>query len=184
MLIRWYVNFLYKVIKGEYRSKTYTPPSNPKELKNFVGKMGYVEDPKRKGFVKINPAWIKENLVILNLPVPIPLMDKFWTIQVHKKLALNVRNLFYDYIINKYDNLYPIYQLGGFVPRHKLSNPTKSLSLHAYGMAIDINWKENKLNTRGNMPVEVVTLFKQYGWQWGGFWRRPKDPMHFQYYVE
>ena len=64
-----------------------------------------------------------------------------------------------------------------------MCNPKRSLSIHAWGLAIDINWKNNKVGTSGDIPHYVATLFKQYGFNWGGLWTRPKDPMHFQFYA-
>jgi hypothetical protein len=64
-----------------------------------------------------------------------------------------------------------------------MNNPKKSLSLHSYGIAIDLNWDKNQVGTIGNIPLDVVYLFSIYGWRWGGNWENPgKDPMHFEYY--
>ena len=176
-----YLYFLYKYILKQYRYLKYTPPKGIVELKRFTGKFTYTKDPRKKGFVVINPSWLRDNIVKVDLPIIVPLQERIWTIHCHKKVANNLRALFYEYLIRHYDERYPIYQLGCFVPRHKMSDTSKSLSLHAYGVALDINWKHNKLGTRGNIPKEIILRFKQYGWNWGGLWTKPKDPMHFQY---
>lgn len=54
------------------------------------------------------------------------------------------------------------------------------LSMHGYGGAVDFNSATNELGTKGDMHPEVVAVFENLGWEWGGRWRRP-DPMHFQY---
>lgn len=51
---------------------------------------------------------------------------------------------------------------------------TNRLSKHAYGLAIDINAYQQQ-------PPEVVTCFKQAGFDWGGDWKSKYDPMHFEY---
>jgi hypothetical protein len=52
--------------------------------------------------------------------------------------------------------------------------------MHAFGLAIDINVSQNQLNTEGNMHPEVVAAFEKWGFEWGGRWENPKDPMHFE----
>jgi hypothetical protein len=53
-------------------------------------------------------------------------------------------------------------------------------STHSWGIAIDVNPHQNLLGTPGRMRAEVVQLFAQHGFTWGGLFRR-QDPMHFQY---
>lgn len=72
----------------------------------------------------------------------------------------------------------------------------EGFSYHNYGLAIDIallidrdnNWTYETLsyNTKSDSDqdgksdwLEVVTLFKQYGWDWGGDWKFYDAP-HFQ----
>lgn len=69
---------------------------------------------------------------------------------------------------------------------------TRSWSLHAYGMAIDIDEDYNKM-TKGGDPYEgrikkhhvdaVLRIKNTAGrtlWEWGGGWDSPVDRMHFQ----
>ena len=58
------------------------------------------------------------------------------------------------------------------------------LSVHSWGAAIDIDPENNPLgkkwkNNSGMIPVEVIEIFKEEGWVWGGDWTKP-DCMHFQ----
>jgi len=55
----------------------------------------------------------------------------------------------------------------------------KSLSLHAWGIAIDINAAWNGLGKEPTMSAELVKCFTDAGFDWGGTWTR-KDGMHFQ----
>jgi hypothetical protein len=52
-------------------------------------------------------------------------------------------------------------------------------SMHAFGLAIDINALTNVLGTEGDMPVAVIEQWEAEGGDWGGDWERP-DPMHFE----
>lgn len=56
-----------------------------------------------------------------------------------------------------------------------------SLSMHAYGAAVDFDSEHNPLGaTHGRMPPEVVAIFKAEGWRWGGTYTNRKDWMHFE----
>lgn len=70
---------------------------------------------------------------------------------------------------------------GCFVPRHKGWNPKRGLSLHTWGIAVDLNAADNPMRTAGKMNRLIVQCFERRGWTWGGRWS-PKncDPMHFQ----
>lgn len=55
-----------------------------------------------------------------------------------------------------------------------------SMSLHSWGLAIDINAAWNRLGTDGTMSPALVKCFTDAGLEWGGHWTGRKDPMHFQ----
>jgi hypothetical protein len=54
-----------------------------------------------------------------------------------------------------------------------------SMSLHSWGIAIDVNAFENGLNMRPKLSLGFVRCFTDNGFDWGGTWQR-KDGMHFQ----
>jgi len=182
-LIGTYFNLLWEWACGRYKYQLVDPPKNRKDLYNFAGKFNYIDIAKPKGFVKILGDWKKNNIVSITLPITNHKKKKKWVIECHKNIEQHIFNLFSDYVAKGYEDTYPINQLGCWVPRHKMQNPKRSLSIHAWGLAIDINWLYNKVGTTGNIPHYVVTLFKQYGFDWGGLWTHPKDPMHFQFYA-
>ena len=68
---------------------------------------------------------------------------------------------------------------GCYVPRFIDRDPKKSLSMHAFGLAFDINVSENYLGTRGDQHPKIVEILGKWGFSWGGLWDRP-DPMHFE----
>ena len=55
----------------------------------------------------------------------------------------------------------------------------KSLSLHSWAVAIDINAFWNQLRQEPQMNRDLVEVFEKNGFDWGGHWKR-KDGMHFQ----
>ena len=54
-----------------------------------------------------------------------------------------------------------------------------SMSLHSWGLAIDINAAWNGFGKKPTMSPELVKCFTDAGLDWGGVWRRA-DGMHFQ----
>ena len=54
-----------------------------------------------------------------------------------------------------------------------------SMSLHSWGIAVDINAFENGLNQTPKLTPGFVKCFTDAGFDWGGAWTR-KDGMHFQ----
>jgi len=54
-----------------------------------------------------------------------------------------------------------------------------SMSLHSWGVAIDVNAFENQLNQTPKLSSGFVKCFKDAGFSWGGEWQR-LDGMHFQ----
>jgi hypothetical protein len=80
---------------------------------------------------------------------------------------------------------------------YRKSTASNRLSLHAYGRAIDINPRQNPYIYREIILPEggtfepsapgtitetsqIVRLFEEKGWRWGGRWKRPKDFQHFE----
>ncbi len=66
---------------------------------------------------------------------------------------------------------------GCYYPRF-IANTT-SLSNHSFGTALDLNVPGNLRGTVGEMDRVVVSIFKKWGFAWGGDWSYT-DPMHFE----
>jgi hypothetical protein len=54
-----------------------------------------------------------------------------------------------------------------------------TMSLHSWGLAIDVNAFENGLYQTPKLSPTFAKCFTDAGFDWGGLWLR-SDPMHFQ----
>lgn len=55
----------------------------------------------------------------------------------------------------------------------------KSMSLHAWGLAVDVNAAWNGYGKPPTLRAQFVKCFTDAGFDWGGVWSKP-DGMHFQ----
>jgi peptidoglycan L-alanyl-D-glutamate endopeptidase CwlK len=79
----------------------------------------------------------------------------------------------------------------------KVTNAQAGLSIHNFGLAVDIllivdtnrdgKFETASWDTKSDFDgdgisdwMEVVQIFKRYGWEWGGDWKSFKDLPHFQ----
>ena len=77
------------------------------------------------------------------------------------------------------DKVHPDEYAGCYYPRFIANDPSKGLSLHSWGIAVDLNVPGNLRGTVGEMDRQVVAIFKRWGFAWGGDWNYT-DPMHFE----
>ena len=54
-----------------------------------------------------------------------------------------------------------------------------SMSIHSWGLAVDINAAWNAFGKKPTMSKALVQCFVDAGFDWGGYWTKP-DGMHFQ----
>ena len=62
----------------------------------------------------------------------------------------------------------------------KLIEDSTAISMHTWGLALDLNVPTNQRGTRGDMDPRVVAIFKRWGFRWGGEFHTAPDPMHFE----
>jgi hypothetical protein len=59
-------------------------------------------------------------------------------------------------------------------------NSAGHLSRHSFGIAVDVNTRNNVFGGRVSMDPRIVAIFRRWGFAWGGTWARP-DGMHFEW---
>lgn len=141
------------------------------------------------GFPNIADKEFTECLKLFNTPKSLILKN------VPKRIYMNkdMKDPLYEVLgeleiddIKTWDGVFNIRSIRGFesiylklIKVGNLSEASKYLSSHSWGMAIDINASTNKLNTKGDMNARIVETFLKHGFMWGGNFKR-LDPMHFE----
>jgi len=119
--------------------------------------------------------------------------------QVDQKLTKISHEL--EQLVSKHPEYIPFLENPGGTFQWRYISSTTRLSMHSFGMTIDINssasdywqWElthvglpiteDAPLNYRNSIPWEIVPIFEKYGFIWGGKWYH-YDSMHFEYRPE
>ncbi|WP_426243270.1 M15 family metallopeptidase [Nocardioides sp. LHG3406-4] len=123
------------------------------------------------GRIAPDPAWVSSH--IRTEPVPILGSVTCHTVMI-PQLRAALREVQTEGLADK---IHPGEYAGCFYPRF-IANTTQ-LSLHSFGIALDLNVPGNQRGTVGEMDRDVVEIFKKWGFAWGGDWGYT-DPMHFE----
>ena len=170
-----------KSTSGVVRETVEKWPTPPHGLKSIIKTFG---DP--RGAVDIqqpSPDWGKKYLARARLTVPLALGWKpdrtITSFRCHTLLVPIFERVFetlheqgLDDAMTTFDGCY----------NYRLCRGGTRLSTHSWGIAIDLNAASNRMVTEGDQHRQLVALFRDHGFEWGGDWTgRRRDPMHFQY---
>lgn len=126
------------------------------------------------GFIAPDPTWIATNIATGEVPI-------LGSVTCHRLIFPQLGAALSEIENQGLSEHIDASDYGGcYVPRFISRDPSRALSMHAFGLAFDINVSQNQLNTDGNMHPDVVAIFEKWGFEWGGRWQNPKDPMHFE----
>ncbi len=134
-----------------------------------VGDFSYT--PIGGGRVAPAPAWVRAHIVTRVVPILGEVTcNRYLMPQLEAALAeIQSQGLA--------DEIHPGEYAGCYYPRF-IAGSTQ-LSNHSFGLALDLNVPGNQRGTAGEMNRTVVTIFKKWGFAWGGDWSYT-DPMHFE----
>ena len=123
------------------------------------------------GRISPDPAWVTANI----RTEPVPILGE---VTCHRVVLPQLRAALTEIKARGLaDTINPDEYAGCFYPRFIAG--TSQLSLHSFGIALDLNVPGNQRGTVGEMDRTVVSIFKKWGFAWGGDWNYT-DPMHFQ----
>lgn len=121
------------------------------------------------GKIAPDPAWVRENIVTAAVPI-------FGQVTCNRLMLPQLRGALQEVVnaglankLHTYDGCYN----PAFIPG------TDSISMHSWGIAIDLDAATNYRGIRGTMDAGIVQIFKRWGFRWGGDWHYT-DPMHFE----
>lgn len=153
------------------------------EVNEFYG------NPRGSGYYHASSSWQKENLVFVTPPFQMTYEGKLIKgFQFHKKCSealLQALKNIQTSAGNDYDKL-KYWKVTDFCGSYvyRLMRGGNSLSMHAYGIAIDLDAANNgfydKTPRFAQFP-EVIKAFDDVGATWGGRWTRATDGMHWQF---
>ena len=151
-----------------------TPPA-PQPLGTaegpLIGAMTYRI--RKDGFIEPDPAWVQSNIATGEVPL-------LGSVMCHRLLIPQLGAALAEIDRKGLDRHIDADRYGGcYVPRFIGRDPRRGLSLHAFGLALDLNVSTNHYGTRGDMDTRIVAIFNKWGFAWGGTWSTP-DPMHFE----
>lgn len=137
----------------------------------LFGSFSYVVHP--DGRITEDPRWVRANIAGSRVPV-------LGWVRCHRlmlpQLAMALREIQQRRLTGLIDRR----GYGGcYVARTILWDPKNPLSMHAWGLAIDINVPQNPYGRTPRLDPRIVTVFKRWGFRWGGDWKIP-DGMHFE----
>lgn len=136
-----------------------------------VGSFTYTVNP--DGTVNPDPRWVREYIRTEQVPI-------LGSVRGNKAMLPQLRAALTEIVQRGLASKIHRDQYGGcYVPRFIARDPSKGLSFHTWGTAVDLNVPENLRGTAGLIDRTVVEIFQEWGFNWGGTWRYT-DPMHFE----
>ncbi|KQT90863.1 hypothetical protein ASG49_14135 [Marmoricola sp. Leaf446] len=134
-----------------------------------VGSFSYRANP--DGSVAPDPGWVSANIRSMQMPI-------IGDVTGHRVMLPQLKGALEEVVTQGLSSKIYTYD-GCYVPRFIGRDPSRGLSFHTYGTAIDLNAADNYRGIAGAMDRQVVAIFKRWGFAWGGDWNYT-DPMHFE----
>jgi len=165
-----------KAVAKDARVDLLRPPAerqsffNVGDARRRLGTLTYQLMP--DGSVVVDPKWVSDNIVTQTVPI-------IGRMTCHKAMLPQlIKALTEIEAAGLADKIHPDQYEGCYYP--KLIEDTDHISMHAWGLAFDLNTPTNQRLTHGDMDPGVVAIFKKWGFRWGGDWKDTPDPMHFE----
>ena len=129
-------------------------------------------------FGKPGVAFERSYMALWNVPQPV--LDRIKNapkrIYCHKLMVKPLNKAFENLIMHCVED--ELQTWDGCFNVRKMRGGTQ-MSIHSWGLAIDVNAKTNALGVKPTLSKTFVKCFTDAGFDWGGTWTR-KDGMHFQ----
>jgi hypothetical protein len=160
-----------QILALEFGNASQTAVLAGASVSDAIGKFTYTNGP--DGTINPDQRWVKEYIRTEEVPI-------LGTVTCNKAYLPQLRAAMNEVVQQGLaSQINPEQYAGCYYPRYIGRSPSNGLSLHSWGIAVDINVPGNMPGTRGEIDRRVVTIMKKWGMAWGGDWSYT-DPMHFE----
>jgi hypothetical protein len=149
--------------------------ARPLELKQRFGEVA-VALPFGADYVRLDPAWVRKNIAAR----PVPILG---TVTCNRAIIKPLRAALGELQRRKLAKLVDTGDYAGCYAPRRIPN-SGSLSLHALGLAVDLNASVNGQYEKSTQDPRLVRIMEKHGFTWGGRWPTAPDPMHFEWHGE
>jgi hypothetical protein len=149
--------------------------TRPVELKARFGEFA-VRLPYGADWIDIDPSWVRRTIVTRSVPI-------LGRVTCHRAMIAPLRRALGDLQRRRLARLVDPGDYAGCWAARRIPD-SGSLSLHAWGLAVDINASENPQGAKPKQDRRVVRAFEDAGFTWGGRWPTAPDGMHFELHGE
>ena len=147
--------------------------ARPVELKLRFGEFA-LRLPIGPDFVTPDPAWVRRDIRTTGVPV-------IGMVTCHRKMIPALRAAMRELVRRHLQGLVDRSDYAGcYAPRRIPTSGT--LSLHAWGLAVDLNASRNPQGSKPHQDLRLVHVMERHGFWWGGRWPTVPDGMHFEYH--
>jgi hypothetical protein len=146
-------------------------PARPAQLKVMFGEPA-VGLPYGDDWIRLDPAFLRRHIVTRRVPILGHVTCNRKMIPPLRAALGELRRRGLSRVVNPGD------YAGCHAPRR--IQPRGQLSLHAWGVAIDLNASANPFMGRSRQDRRLVRTMQRHGFTWGGEWPTRPDPMHFE----
>lgn len=143
----------------------------------LFGSFDYTVNP--DGTINPTQAWVKKYIVAGTVPILGSTKCHRVMFSQLKGALAEVEEAGFASLINvkDYGGCYNARLIRGEDPNDPAAH--RHLSMHAWGLAVDMNVSTNQMGAQPTMDPRIVEIFERWGYRWGGRWSRP-DGMHFE----
>lgn len=159
------------------------------QKEQLFGKIEYVAKPTAKNLeaIKITNNFEKDNIIMVVVPQLKKVCGgKYYRMRIHKSIKYQMLQMWKEW--EKEGLLDFINSYGGTYIARFIRGSRTHLSNHAYGTAMDINMKYNRLGAtpalvgkKGSVRL-LIMIANKWGFYWGGHYKSRKDGMHLEAY--
>jgi hypothetical protein len=157
---------------GDDAGEAQDAPARPAELKARFGEPA-VALPYGEDWVRLDPGFVRRHIVSRRVPL-------LGAVTCHRRMISPLRSAMAELRRRGLGHLVDAAEYAGcYAPRR--IQPSGTLSLHAWGLAVDLNAASNPVGGASNQDRRLVRTMERHGFYWGGDFPTVPDPMHFEF---